>query len=124
MAKKTKSALNCTPPRWKSSSPSALWYNLAMAKKTTLKEVGEMLTHVVKHMATKDDVKKLGGDVKRLDGSMKKLDDRLAGVESKVSGIDRRLDTEAMRRDDEKIPTRVASIEKKVFGASRAPAQH
>jgi hypothetical protein len=26
------------------------------AKKTTLKEIGEMLAHVVKHMATKDDI--------------------------------------------------------------------
>jgi hypothetical protein len=30
-----------------------------MAKETTLKEVGEMLTHVVEHMATKEDVAKL-----------------------------------------------------------------
>jgi len=27
-----------------------------MAKKTTLNEIGEMLAHVVKHMATKDDI--------------------------------------------------------------------
>ena len=88
-----------------------------MAKKTTLKEVGEMLTHVVKHMATKDDVRRIVGE------KLKPIDSRLAAVEGKVSGIDRRLDTEAMRRDDEKIPTRVAHIEKKVFGASRAPAR-
>ena len=88
-----------------------------MAKKTTLKEVGEMLTHVVKHMATKDDVRRIVGE------KLKPIDSRLAAVEGKVSGIDRRLDTEAMRRDDEKIPSRVAHIEKKVFGASRAPAR-
>jgi len=88
-----------------------------MAKRTTLKEVGEMLTHVVKHMATKDDVRRIVGE------KLKPIDSRLAAVEGKVSGIDRRLDTEAMRRDDEKIPTRVAHIEKKVFGASRAPAR-
>jgi hypothetical protein len=29
------------------------------AKETTLKEVGEMLTHVVRHMATKDDIARL-----------------------------------------------------------------
>ena len=88
-----------------------------MAKRTTLKEVGEMLTHVVKHMATKDDVRRIVGE------KLKPIDSLLAAVEGKVSGIDRRLDTEAMRRDDEKIPTRVAHIEKKVFGASRAPAR-
>ena len=27
-----------------------------MTKKTTLKELGDMLSHVVKHMATKDDI--------------------------------------------------------------------
>jgi hypothetical protein len=29
------------------------------AKKTTLNELGDMLTHVVKHMATKDDIARL-----------------------------------------------------------------
>jgi|SRR3989338_1675038 len=86
-----------------------------MRKKTTLKEVGEMLTHVVKHMATKEDVREI---VKK---ELKPIETRLAAVEGKVSGIDRRLDAEAMRRDDEKIPARVATIEKKVFGASQAP---
>jgi len=32
---------------------------MAAAKDTTLKEVGEMLTHVVESMATKEDVAKL-----------------------------------------------------------------
>ena len=39
-----------------------------MAKETTLREVGEMLTHVVEHMATKDDVARIDtriDDVKR-----------------------------------------------------------
>ena len=91
-----------------------------MVKKTTLKEVGQMLTHVVNHMATKEDVADLK---KELKGDIKKLDDRLIGVEGKVSGIDKRLDAEAIRRHGEKIPRRVANIEKKVFGASRAPVQ-
>ena len=84
-----------------------------MVKKTTLKEVGEMLGHIVRHMATKDDIKNMATK-----DDIKKLDDRLAGVESKVSGIDRRLDAEAMRRDEEKIPARLGKLEKKVFGAS------
>ena len=102
-----------------------------MVKKTTLKEVGDMLVHVVKHMATKEDLKDLRkdlkGDIKDLRGDIGKLDHRVAtvetrlqAVEGKVSGIDRRLDVEAMRRDDEKIPVRVGHLEKKVFGASRA----
>jgi hypothetical protein len=32
----------------------------SMTKKTTLKELGDMLAHVVKHMATKDDIANLG----------------------------------------------------------------
>jgi hypothetical protein len=37
------------------------------AKETTLKEVGEMLTHVVRHMATKDDIARLNTRVDKLD---------------------------------------------------------
>ncbi len=47
-----------------------------MAKKTTLNEVGEMLAHVVKHMATKDD---------------------FAGMSEQIAGIEREL--KAIRRD-------------------------
>src|ERR1700730_4074902 len=32
------------------------WPDMTAAKETTLKEVGKMLTHVVEHMATKEDV--------------------------------------------------------------------
>jgi hypothetical protein len=37
---------------------ASVWYisSHMTAKKITLNEVGEMLTHVVKHMATKDDI--------------------------------------------------------------------
>jgi hypothetical protein len=31
--------------------------HMTAAKETTLKEVGEMLTHVVRHMASKEDVR-------------------------------------------------------------------
>ena len=89
-----------------------------MAKKPN--GVQESLDFIIKRMATKEDVADLK---KELKGDIKKLDDRLIGVEGKVSGIDKRLDAEAIRRDDEKIPRRVANIEKKVFGASRAPVQ-
>jgi hypothetical protein len=35
-----------------------------MAKPTTLEEIGEMLAHVVKHMATKDDIADLRRELK------------------------------------------------------------
>ena len=90
-----------------------------MVKKTTLKEVGELLAHFVKHIATKDDIKDMAtkSDVRGIiRGELKPLATRLIAVESKVSGIDRRLDAEAIRREDEKIPARVLKLEKKVFG--------
>jgi hypothetical protein len=36
------------------------WYTYCIwpQKETTLKEVGEMLTHVVEHMATKEDIER------------------------------------------------------------------
>jgi hypothetical protein len=34
-----------------------------MARKTTLNEIGEMLAHVVKHMATKDDIAEVRKDM-------------------------------------------------------------
>ena len=40
------------------------------AKKTTLEELGEMLAHVVKHMATKEDI----GDVRREMATKKDLE--------------------------------------------------
>jgi hypothetical protein len=36
-----------------------------MPKKTTPEEIGDMLTHVVKHMATKDDVAEIRNDMAR-----------------------------------------------------------
>ena len=39
-------------------------YNYSMPTRTTLKEIGDMLTHVVKHMATKEDLKWRGSKVR------------------------------------------------------------
>jgi hypothetical protein len=40
------------------------------AKKTTLNELGDMLTHVVKHMATKDDIAQLDKRIDKLDAKI------------------------------------------------------
>lgn len=37
-----------------------------MAKKTTLKEIGDMLAHVVKHMATKEDLASVEASIARV----------------------------------------------------------
>jgi hypothetical protein len=75
--------------------------------------VADDIAHLRKEMATNDDVRVIVRD------ELKPIETRLAAVEGKVAGIDRRLDVEAMRRDDEKIPVRVDKLEKKVFGAHR-----
>jgi hypothetical protein len=88
--------------------------------------LAEDITDIKKTMATKDDIVNMAtkDDVRKIvREELKPIETRLMSVESKVAGIDRRLDAEAMRRDDEKIPARVTHLEKKVFGAPRAPAQ-
>jgi ABC-type transporter Mla subunit MlaD len=57
------------------------------AKETTLNELGEMLAHVVKHMATKDDLAALRTELKT----------DIAALAEQVSSIERDLKT--IRRD-------------------------
>ena len=49
-----------------------------------------------------------------------RIDHRLLGVESKVAGIDRRLDAEAIRRSELKLPRRVHDLEEEVHGRGRS----
>ena len=66
-----------------------------MTKKTTLKELGDMLAHVVKHMATKDDIAKLGEQLTSVERELKSirrdLDDLREKVEN-VSGFQKEID--------------------------------
>jgi hypothetical protein len=66
-----------------------------MAKKMTLNELGAMVEHVVKHMATKEDIAELKST---LDEHTKTLDDhtrRLNVIEHDVkTGLDKRLTLE------------------------------
>ena len=71
-----------------------------MAKKTTLKEIGDMLAHVVKHMATKDDLEKLA------------TKEQLFALQTQVNSIETQL-------RNTKIETRLGKLEEKVFGAPR-----
>ena len=84
------------------------------AKKTTLNELGDMLTHVVKHMATKDD---LAAVETRLDRRIDKLDTKIDGVESNLAAKIDRLDTKLTKFEENEIDkrlqleVRVAAIE-------------
>lgn len=83
-----------------------------------------MLGHAVKSIGdlpTRDDVREIVRE--EVKEELKPVETRLIAVEGKVAGIDRRLDAEAMRRDDEKIPARIAHIEEKLFGVSQEPAR-
>ena len=64
-----------------------------MAKETTIREVGEMLHHVVKHLATKEDV----ADIRKEMATKKDLETGLATVRKEMHDgfalINRRLDT-------------------------------
>jgi hypothetical protein len=82
----------------------------SMTKKITLKELADMLAHVVKHMATKDDIADLRKEMAtkedlaavetRLDRRIEKLDTKLTKFEEHE--IDKRLQLEV----------RVSAIEK------------
>jgi peptidoglycan hydrolase CwlO-like protein len=67
----------------------------SMTKKTTLKELGDMLAHVVKHMATKDDIANLGEQLTSVERELKSirrdLDDLREKVEN-VSGFQKEID--------------------------------
>jgi ribosome-interacting GTPase 1 len=67
-----------------------------MAKKITLKEIGDMLTHVVKHMATKDNITNVQADIAR--------------VQDQVNSIEAELKYG-------RYETRLGKLEDKVFGA-------
>jgi hypothetical protein len=82
-----------------------------------LETVNFIKDHMVAHMLTKED----GVTKDDLPNALKPIEDRLAGVESKVAGTNRRLDNEAMLREDLAIPKRISDLETKTFGASRHP---
>ena len=54
-----------------------------MAKKTTLKEIGDMLAHVVKHMATKDDIAEIRKEMATKQG--------VAALHTQVNSIEKQL---------------------------------
>ena len=69
-----------------------------MAKKITLKEIGDMLTHVVKHMATKDDI---------------------ANVEASIARVQEQVNSIEAQLRETRTETRLGKLEDKVFGAPR-----
>jgi hypothetical protein len=79
-----------------------------MAKETTLNEIGEMLAHVVKHMATKDDI----ADVRKEMATK----DQIIALHTQVNSIE----TQLRGMQYVKLPSRVTDLEEEVFGKARA----
>jgi hypothetical protein len=79
-----------------------------MAKETSLNEIGEMLAHVVKHMATKDDIAEIRKEMA--------TKEQVIALHTQVNAIE--TDIRDMKR--QKLVTRVADLEEKVFGQVRA----
>jgi hypothetical protein len=75
-----------------------------MAKRTTLNELGDMLAHVVKHMATKEDI----ADIRREMATK----EQLAALHTQVNSIEAQL-------RETKIEVRLGNLEEEVFGAPR-----
>ena len=80
-------------------------YNSRMAKKITVNELGEMLAHVVKHMATKEDI----ADIKR-DMATK---EQVIALHTQVNSIEAQL-------RQARYETRLGKLEEKVFGEARS----
>ncbi len=82
--------------------------------KKQMKDVIDILGFMKSHMATNDDLEELRADMVThadLKTALQPIDDRLHAVEQKLDGINRRLDGEAMQRQELKIPDRVKRIE-------------
>ena len=72
-----------------------------MEKKTTTNALGEMLAHVVKHMATKE-------DIERIDGNLVRIQDQVSSIETQIRGM-----------KYAHLETRVLDLEEEVFGKVR-----
>ena len=79
-----------------------------MPKKTTIDELGQMLAHVVEHMATKEDVADIRSDMA--------TKEQIVALHTQVNAIETQL--RGMRHV--KLQSRVADLEEEVFGRSRA----
>src|SRR5580704_10494898 len=101
------------------------------AKETTLKEVGDMLAHVVEHMATKEDVARLDTRVEALrkemidqfehaDKQFRATHDRLRDIAAELTVSHRRVErleeqgasNAGFAKEIDHLLTRVAEIEK------------
>jgi len=98
-----------------------------MAKNTTLEELGQMLSHVVEHMATKEELNEFRGEFRAFkDNTVEEL----RAIRSELADIRRDLDTLKERVGDisgyskeiDHLLERVRAIEKHLGTKSEVPA--
>jgi hypothetical protein len=97
---------------------------MTAAKETTLTEVGEMLAHVVEHMATKEEVADIKTEMmeqfEHVDKQFHALDGRLRDMANEIAVIHRRVErleelgasNAGFAKEIDHLLTRVAEIEK------------
>jgi predicted RNase H-like nuclease (RuvC/YqgF family) len=76
------------------------------ARETGLKELGEMLEHVVKHMATKEDIANLTEHVVSIEQELKSVRRNLDDLRNKVENV------VGYRKEIDHALERIAAIEK------------
>jgi hypothetical protein len=84
-----------------------------MAKKSTLAEIGQMLSHVVEHMATKEDLERFA--IKE-DVARTATKDDVATLGTQIASIENQL--REMKYGA--LQVRVLDLEEKVFGRVRS----
>jgi hypothetical protein len=76
------------------------------AKDTTLKELGEMLAHVVEHMTTKEDIANLAGQLTSVERELKSIRRDLDDLREKVENVT------GFQKEIDHALERIAAIEK------------
>jgi hypothetical protein len=90
-------------------APSVVYSRHMAVKKTTLKELGEMIERGFAAVASDiADIKSTMVTKVEFNEAVEKLDNRLTAVESKIGGIHNRIDDEALKRGN--LETRVRSV--------------
>jgi hypothetical protein len=98
---------------------------MTAARETTLKELGDMLAHVVDHMATKGDIGDVKGEIANIRKTMvtkEFLREELAPVHAELKSIRRYLDdlrqkvenVVGFRKEIDHALERVAALEKRL----------
>lgn len=87
------------------------------AKKTTLEELGEMLSHIVKHMATKEDLEKVDTNLVAFQTetaeNFREVKSEIADLRRVVEALQARVgNTEGYSKEIDHALARIARIEK------------